>query len=74
MVNAFWSRSNPVSTTCLVHSRGMKGLRITSDQEIKDALQVGLAAQQETFFSEGIRQLVQRWTKCVEKHGDYIEK
>ncbi|PNF15535.1 hypothetical protein B7P43_G16529, partial [Cryptotermes secundus] len=25
-------------------------------------------------FSEGIRKLVQRWTKCVEKQGDYVEK
>ena len=26
------------------------------------------------FFSEGIKKLVQRWKKCIEKHGDYVEK
>jgi hypothetical protein len=26
------------------------------------------------FFSECIRKLMQRWTKCVEKQGDYLEK
>jgi hypothetical protein len=27
-----------------------------------------------TFFVEGIRKLVDRWTKCIEKEGDYVEK
>ena len=26
------------------------------------------------FFSEGIKKLVQRWKKCIEKQGDYVEK
>ena len=26
------------------------------------------------FFPEGIKKLVQRWKKCIEKHGDYVEK
>ena len=26
------------------------------------------------FFSEGIKKLVQRWKKCTEKQGDYVEK
>ena len=27
-----------------------------------------------TFFSESTRKLVQRWTKCFEKRGDYVKK
>ena len=27
-----------------------------------------------SFFLEGIRKLVERWTKCVAKQGDYVEK
>jgi hypothetical protein len=27
-----------------------------------------------TFFVEGIRKLVDRWTKCIEKEGDYVDK
>ena len=26
------------------------------------------------FFHEGIKKLVQRWKKCIEKQGDYVEK
>ena len=33
-----------------------------------------LAAQPKTLFSEGIKKLVQRWKKCTEKQGDYVEK
>ena len=27
-----------------------------------------------SFFLEGIRELVDRWTKCIAKQGDYVEK
>jgi hypothetical protein len=54
--------------------KGLRGRRFTSDQEVKEALHAWFAAQPKTFFSEGIRKLVQRWTKCVEKQGDYVEK
>jgi len=30
--------------------------------------------QQVELFIEGIRKLVERWTKCVAKQGDYVEK
>jgi hypothetical protein len=52
----------------------LRGCRFTSDQEVKEAVHAWLAAQPKTFFFEGIRKLVQRWTKCVEKQGDYVEK
>ncbi|XP_023715680.1 uncharacterized protein LOC111868870 [Cryptotermes secundus] len=52
----------------------LRGRRFTSDQEVKEAVHAWLAAQLKTFFSESIRNLVQRWTKCVEKQGDYAEK
>jgi len=31
-------------------------------------------ATTKSFFLEGIRKLVDRWTKCVAKQGDYVEK
>jgi hypothetical protein len=52
----------------------LRGRRFTSDQEVKEAVHAWLAAQPKTFFSDGIRKLVQRWTKCGEKQGDYVEK
>jgi hypothetical protein len=33
-----------------------------------------LRDQPEIFFLEGIRKLVDRWTKCIEKEGDCVEK
>jgi hypothetical protein len=41
---------------------------------VKEAVRVWLAVQPETFFSEGIMKLVQGWTNCVEKQGEYVEK
>ena len=42
---------------------------------LKEAVHAWLAAQPKTFFfPEGIKKLVQRWKKCIEKQGDYIEK
>ena len=51
----------------------LRARRFTSDQEVKKAVHAWLAAQPKT-FSEGTRKLVQRWIKCVEKQGDYVEK
>ena len=33
-----------------------------------------LLSQKQFFFPEGIKKLVQRWKKCIEKQGDYVEK
>jgi hypothetical protein len=52
----------------------LRGRRFTSDQDVKEAAHAWLAAQPKTFFSEVIKMLVQRWTKCVEEQGGYVEK
>jgi hypothetical protein len=41
---------------------------------VKEVVHALLAAQLKTFFPEGMRKLVQPWTKCFEKQGDYVEK
>jgi hypothetical protein len=46
---------------------------IANEEEIQ-AVHKWLRDQQKTFFVEGIRKLVDRWTKCIEKEGDYVEK
>jgi hypothetical protein len=35
---------------------------------------VWLTSQPKTFFSGGIKKLVQQWKKYIEKQGDYVEK
>ena len=39
----------------------------------KETVHAWLAAQPKTFYSEGIKKLVERWKKCIEKQGDYVE-
>jgi len=52
------------------HLRGQK----FADDEVMEAVQSWLKATLKSFFLEGIRKLVDRWTKCVAKQGDYVEK
>jgi hypothetical protein len=39
-----------------------------------EAMHKWMRDQPKTFFVKGIRKLVDRWTKCIEKEGDYVEK
>jgi histone-lysine N-methyltransferase SETMAR len=52
------------------HSQGQK---FADDTEVLEAVQSWLKAMPKSFFLEGIRTLVDRWTKCVAKQGDYVE-
>jgi len=52
----------------------LRGCRFTSDKGVKKVVHEWLAAQPKTFFSEGIQKLLERWNKCIAKHGDYVEK
>ena len=40
---------------------------------MKEAVHDWLRSQPQTFFSNGIKKLTDRWAKCIEK-GNYIEK
>lgn len=46
----------------------------TTDEEANTALHSWHAVQSKTFFNEGMRKLFNRWAKCIEKLGDYVEK
>ena len=52
----------------------LRGQKFADDDEVMDAVQSWLKATPKSFFLEGIRKLVDRWTKCVAKQGDYVEK
>jgi len=51
-----------------------RGHKFADDEEVVEAVQSWLKAMPKSFFLEGIRKLVDRWTKCVAKQGDYVEK
>jgi hypothetical protein len=46
----------------------------TRDRQRRRNANKWLRDQPKTFFVEGIRKLVDRWIKCIEKEGDYVEK
>jgi uncharacterized membrane protein len=50
------------------------GQKFVDDNEAMEAVQSWLKATPKRFFLVGIRKLVDRWTKCVAKQGDYVEK
>jgi len=52
----------------------LRGRRFAADDEVKAAVHDWLCSQPQTFFSNGIKKLTDRWAKCMEKKGDYIEK
>ena len=50
------------------------GQKFAGDNGVKEAVQSWLKDTPRSFFLEGIRKLVDRWTKCVAKQGNYVEK
>jgi len=51
----------------------LRGHKCADDDEVMEAVQSWLKATPKCFFLEGIRKLVDRWTKCVAKHGDHVK-
>jgi hypothetical protein len=52
----------------------LRGCRFVDDDEVKEAVHDWLHTQPKQFFTDGMRKLVDCWTKCAEKQGDYVEK
>lgn len=52
----------------------LRGRRFESDDRLKAAVEYFFADQEETFFYKGISSLEEKWHKCVDVRGDYIEK
>jgi len=50
----------------------LRGRRFSTDKEVRLAVHKLLRDKRKTL--EGIHNLVDRWTKCIEKEGDYVEK
>ena len=52
----------------------LRGQKFADDSEILEAVQSWLKAVPKSLFLEGIHKLLDRWTKCVVKQRDYVEK
>ena len=58
-----------------VMKKFLRAKRFSSDEEVKEAVTTWLEEQsKDFFFSRGIKSLQQKWAKCIELLGDYIEK
>jgi histone-lysine N-methyltransferase SETMAR len=54
--------------------KALRGRQFGSDEEVKQVVHTWLCDQPKTFFCNGIKKLVERCKKCVDKQGDYVEK
>jgi hypothetical protein len=52
----------------------LQGQKFADDSKVMEAVQSWLKATPKSFFLEDICKLVDRWTNCVVKQGDYVEK
>lgn len=52
----------------------LKGKRFDDENDVKQAAETFLNAQQQSFYSEGLFKVKARWQKCITLAGDYVEK
>ena len=52
----------------------LAGQRFTCDDEVKAVVRQWFHSQLANFYCSGITKLVLRWVKCLNRHGDYVEK
>jgi len=54
--------------------RSLAGKRFWSNEEVIAAAEAYFASLDKKFFLEGLKKLENRWAKCIELKGDYVEK
>ena len=52
----------------------LSGCHFHTNDDVKQAVEAFLEAQNATFYREGIQMLQHCWTKCVSLQGDFVEK
>ena len=52
----------------------LRGTRFRDDDELKAATEAWFEDQTDDFYFKGIDCLTEKWAKCIEVKGDYIEK
>ena len=54
--------------------KNLRGQRFSNDEDLIAAVEGYFEGQPKDFYSEGITSLYSKWRKCIEVHGNYIEK
>ena len=52
----------------------LSGTHFETDEGVKEAVRIWLRGCSTEFYSQAFTSLVERWKKCVQVHGDYVEK
>jgi len=52
----------------------LRGRRYESDDDVIQSVEDFLHEQDELFYQTGNQKLQKRWIKCIEVHGDCVEK
>ncbi len=52
----------------------LRGIHFEDLNAVKRAVHQWILGTPKEFFENGLKQLVQRWKKCIELRGDYVEK
>ena len=52
----------------------LDGQRFATDDEMKDAVQDWLSSQVADVYDLGTQQLVERYEKCLNRYGNYVQK
>jgi len=64
----------PVTILFQPMKKMLGGLKFASDTEVQSVIRQRLGQQPASFFASGIQKLVNRWNKCLNKLGQYVEK
>ena len=54
--------------------KSIKGHRFEDNEDAITAAEEWFEAQSDTFYSQGLLKVKERWEKCVTRQGDYVEK
>jgi hypothetical protein len=52
----------------------LKDQRFSCDEEVESAVRKWFEKHSTNFLKDGFKKLLQRWRKCIEVRGDFIEK
>ena len=63
----------PYSPDFQLMAHGLAEQHFTSYEEAKNWVDSWIASKDEEFFKRGIRMLPERWSKIVERYGQYFE-
>ena len=54
--------------------RWLQGQRFSSNEEVKWETDGYFGGLDKSYYKRGIKMLKDRWTKCIDLKGDYVEK